>query len=704
MAKSAARRRSSPRGRFVIRDAASGKNGMRFLSVLFVLVLIGCSAPASPGNTAQASVNDLPAVTVGRQGPVSEVSLTNDSHNDLPARTFSFGQVFRRGDVAVGERVQVMVDGQALPTQFEPKALHADGSVRHAIVTVQLPQMRGKQTLKAILVNNLKAGPAPAEAPGAMVAAPDFQVTLGIVQGSGEKRVVKLDLPAIVAAEAGKKPDYWLNGPLAQERRYTLDVDPRLQVQFDVYTPRQGPSRVDVAFRSDWNDLKAEQDVVYDVAISMRGKTLFSQQGLRQYPFSSWHFLEWSDDAAAPRTAQSLAGLIAAGAVPRYDRTFQIGRQREEVTDLARSLRFKPLSSGTVTLYMPTTGGRFDIGPLPTWAVIDLLDGDAASRRLLLANADASGSVPWHIRERSTKLPLTTDRYPDLWLDTRGHTYAPLAEPFNGEKGTDWDIDDAHQPSLTYLPYLITGLRYYKDELVDQAAFVLLSYNNGYRGGAQGLIDGADPEPWFEQRRGISWSLRTLANAAYAVPHDDPMHDYFEGKLRSNLAYMVHKYVVSGKYRAAGPVEGFVPPTPELATWQMGFFATTVGWVNDMGYADAGRLLGWMSNFLTGLFTSEADGFDPRDAVFNVVVTTDDEKQRPLSSWKAVFEASKLRDKPDKDRDERWSYYGMIMRAAVGSAYAVDHKPRTKQAYDYISKRVDGDTRGGDPTFAIVPP
>lgn len=673
---------------------------MRVLSALFLLAIVGCSAPPSKGNSAPLQ-GGAPQISSGRQGPVGEVSLTNDARGELPARTVSFGQVFKRGDVAVGEAVQATVAGQPLPTQIDAKALNPDGSIRHAIVTVELPAMRGKQTLKATLVNNLKAAPAPSSG---WVAAPDMQVTISLAQGSGPKRVVTLDLPSIVAAEASKQPDYWLKGPLAQERRYTVDVDKKLQVQFDVYTPRTGPARADIIFRNDWNDLKADVDnVVYDVAISNGGKPIFAEQNIKQHPFSTWHYLAWSDGAAPLRTTQSLDGLIAAGAVPRYDQKFRIGAElREDVTDKANSLSLKPLSPGSVTTYMPMTGGRMDIGPLPAWAVIDLLDGDAASRRLLLANADAAGAVPWHIRERTTKLPLTTDKYPNLWLDYRGNEHAPLAENFVGANGTDWAMDDAHQPSLTYLPYIITGLRYYKDELAQQAAYVLLAYNNGYRGGAKALIDGTIPR-WYEQRRGISWSLRTLATAAYAMPNDDPLHGYFDAKLRGNLADLVDKYVVKRTYKAAGPLEGYVPPLPTVATWQEGFFAVTLGWINDMGYSDAGRTLNWMSNFLSGLFTSKADGFDPQYGTSYITVETgSEESPTSLSSWQAAFNASKLAEQTEDQRSELWDYYGMIMRAALASVQTADRSPRAKAAYDYVDKRVGGGD--GDPTFAIAPP
>jgi len=660
---------------------------MKFLPVLFALVLIGCSSPPSSAQTAPAP--DRAA------GPVGEVSITNDARKPLAPRAFSFGQIFSPGTVAVGDAVDVVVDGKALPTQIDAKALNADGSVRHAVVTVELPELRGGQSLAATLVNKLKApGPARTE----YAPTPDLSVALEL-EVSGQKRTVAFNLPAVVQAAGGGKPDEWLNGPIALERRYAVDVDRRLQIIFDVLTPRSGPSRVDVIFCNDWNDIKLHDDVKYDVSISMAGKTVYAARGVSQYPYSTWHHLVWSDDAESPRAAPKVTDLIAAGAVPRYDTKFDFGEMKQEIAADVRSLSSAPLSPGSVTTGMGTTGGRMDIGPLPTWAVVDLLDSDATSRHLLLANADASGAAPWHIRERTTKLPLTTDKYPDLWLDTRTHSIQPLAQPYEEGVGA-WGLDSAHQPSLTFLPYLVTGLRYYKDELRHQAAFVLLAYNNGYRSGSDALIAGAD-----EQARGIAWSLRTLATAAYILPKNDPMQPYFDAKLRGNLAYLTQKYVAERRLKAAGAIEGWVEAGEGVAPWQQGFIATTLGWINNMGYADAGRLLDWMSHFLAGLYTSKAEGFDPRYGTQAGLNVREPGENGPYySTWKALFDANKLAEQSEAGREEVWSYYGMIMRAALGSAYAVNHDPKTKAAYDFVTRTVGASASRGDPTFAIVPP
>src|SRR5690606_6400557 len=121
------------------------------------------------------------------------------------------------------------------------------------------------------------------------------------------------------------------------------------------------------------------------------------------------------------------------------------------------------------------------------------------------------------------------------------------------------------------LPYLLTGSQYYRDELAQQAAFVLLFYDPGFRGGKNGLIIGDDGQAW-QQVRGLAWSLRTLATAAFILPSDDPMQGYFDRKLRGNLAKLVELYVDDRKLKDAGEIEGWVPgaysPENMTAPWQ----------------------------------------------------------------------------------------------------------------------------------------
>lgn len=642
------------------------------------------------------------------QAPAAIGKFELHADTSMPARTFSFGQIFVPGAVQRADRVQVLLDGRAVPTQMDPKAFNTDGSVRHAILTVAAPQMPSGKTLNALIVKQADTAPAAAAAAAAI---PALTVTLRIKGADGAVKPVTIDLQAIAQNPKNTVPGFWINGSLAQERRFMADVNDRLQILFDVFTPAQGPSRIDVIFHNDWAGIRHDDNFDYDVEMRLAGAVAYQMRGVHQYSFSTWHHLLWTDGKPSLRIVPDLTGLSAAGAVPRYAPDFRVADVfLDQISRAADKLGDKVMDNGTVDTHMPDTGGRMDIGPLPMWSVIDLVDASEDSRKVVMANGDAAGSVPWHLRDRKTGQPFSIDAHPDLWLDPRGEDSVKgiLPEPFSDELH-GWTMDDAHQPSLSYLPYLLTGSQYYRDELSAQAAYVLLYYDPSFRGQSHGLFIGEHGEAW-QQVRGVSWSLRTLATAAYVLPAGDPMRGYFDAKVRGNLAKLVQLYVQDRRMKAAGQLEGWVPgayrPDNWTAPWQQGFLVVVLNWINDMGYSDAGKTIGWMSNFIDGLFTNGDQGFDPDRGAAYMMQVYDADNGRKFTSWGEAFQKSGLGGKSSKDVEETWNDYGLIMRAATGATYAVTGSARARAAYEFAtarSNRISWAQAKGDPTFAIVP-
>jgi hypothetical protein len=544
------------------------------------------------------------------------------------------------------------------------------------------------------------------------MAIPALDVVVGLKAKDGTVRKVDINLQTIAQNPKNAAPGFWLNGPLAQERRYTADVNDHLQIQFDVFAPRTGPARIDVIFHNDWTGIHHDDNFDYDVDMTLSGAPAYQAHAVHQYTFSTWHRVLWTDGKSSVRLTPDLAALAAAGAVPRYDANFAVGAEvAGDIDGAASKLDDKPMAAGTVDHHMPDAGGRWDIGPLPTWDVVDLINPSEATRKLVMANGDAAGSVPWHLRDRKTGVPLTIDAHPKTWLDQRGAgTVAEgvLPEPFH-EDSHGWTIDDAHEPALSYLPYLLTGSQYYRDELAMQAAYVLLGYDQDYRGGSHGYIIGENGEAWT-QVRGLAWSLRTIANAAYILPASYPLRGYFDAKLKSNLTKLMQMFVLDRKMKAAGPMEGWVSgdygAPGVVAPWQQGFLAVVLTWVNDMGYPDGGRLVNWMSNFLAGLFTSGDQGFDPmRGAAYNLTAFNP-ESGKLLNNWGEAFKKSGLADLTHQQEVESWQDYGRIMEAALAGAYSITNSPRVQKAYEVARTRtgqIAYRPSRGDPTFAILP-
>jgi hypothetical protein len=359
---------------------------------------------------------------------------------------------------------------------------------------------------------------------------------------------------------------------------------------------------------------------------------------------------------------------------------------------------------GALTPYMPSGGGRPDIGPLPAWTAFYVLDPSRLSHETLFANAEVAGSIPWHVRDVTTDGPISIDRHPRIWLDYRGAASAPVLnrkyEPIDGV----WTIDDAHQPSLTYLPYLLTGSQYYRDELAMQAGYNLLAVNPEYRGGGDGLI-------LASQLRAIAWDLRTLANAAYILPASDPLQPYFQAKLEGNLREMIRRFVKGRELASAGELAGYVPggyDEDHTAPWQDDYLVMVLGWIDAMGFRDADPILAWMTNFVAGRFTNAARGYDPIYGTPYVLRIIDPQSKTRLNTWSAAFKASFDPVKAPQtglDYPEWGGGYAALARGALASLINAAPSPQAAAAYDFVkahTPRMEA-SYPKEPAFAIVP-
>jgi hypothetical protein len=205
------------------------------------------------------------------------------------------------------------------------------------------------------------------------------------------------------------------------------------------------------------------------------------------------------------------AYLIATKAVPNYDQSIRIA----PLAIQKMGARFvgaatEPMGNGLAVPYMPTTGGRSDIGLLPGWAVSYLLSMNEIARKVTLGTADMSGTWSMHYRNQITYRPVSLIEFPYMTLvGSASDTYNPKTKkseafpPCGGDCATPYSADTAHEPALTYLPYLVTGDYYYLEELQFWTMYDLFQSNPGYRANVKGLFHQT-------QVRAQAWSLRDL--------------------------------------------------------------------------------------------------------------------------------------------------------------------------------------------------
>ncbi len=119
-----------------------------------------------------------------------------------------------------------------------------------------------------------------------------------------------------------------------------------------------------------------------------------------------------------------------------------------------------------------------------------------------------------------------------LWTVDRGQYGSTAATHAADAEVRLWrdlipDID--HQPSLVYIPYLLTGRRYYADEMAFWADYELLATSPAGRE-IHGYL-----HP--NETRGIAWGFRNLTDAAAYLPDGVP---YFEGNVATK-DYLIQK-------------------------------------------------------------------------------------------------------------------------------------------------------------------
>lgn len=609
---------------------------------------------------------------------------TLDATHNFTAGWATFGQVIPRGAVPAGQAVKV----GALATQCDVKTTWPDGSARFAIITCK-PTTTADQALSVV---TLGAGTFTPTIPTAAV-------------------VLAIDGTDWTAALTGTvSEDPWLDGPQVKEWRHVVTpVDPSstphpwLRVYFDTRVYADGLARVDVTVENCLDAADATR-VDYDVAVTVDGEVVFTQDAVAHYYLARWRKV-FGVGLIESAVTLDFEPCYAAVALPRYLDTIADATYSTEGATFAILQR-----GGNSYDYMPATGERAEIAPYPDWAVRLLKFQSPEKRDFVLANGDLAGSWPVHIRETDGTLVSIDDR-PYFWLDPRGQlSYLPPEDIAKGNL-TDATLnplvpDLAHCPSLAYVPYLVTGDRYYADELAlwGNYALVCSSYNEGYgRSGSLGIVG-------VEQVRARAWGLRNLVDAAAYLPDADPAKAYLSSKVANNLDYY-DTYAQDHAAETLGTT--FERPTTsgiglETNQMQSNFLAWAIRHANRQGFSGGRDLEEMMAAFQLRLFTSDPDYPREYAAPYWIVVGTIEEGnvwtyfETMAEIWAASFVNPDTTVIPP---DPFAGFYGIDARLSLLLAIAKGWAG-AQDAYDYLMAQ-DGMTafvheRAGfaiDPTY-----
>lgn len=510
-------------------------------------------------------------------------------HDNVPV---TFGAVFAPGGVPAGSTVVARNNqGVALRTQVDIKAHNPDGSLRHAVVTAVVPRLADGQLYPVDLERTAAAAVAPSLDIGALPKGFDVSVTLSM-----DGQTLSASAKDLLAQES----QAWLGGPEVTEWWFSAPfrdaqgtADPHLEVRFGLRSYGPGrPLRVEVNVENSRTWTPGPATRFYAVEIKLGDRSVFSSPQISQSSHTRWRKLFWWDDPVDVYVKQNLADLKRARVVPNYDETLPgLGSAIDRTYARFVASDRGPMGAGIITPYMPMTGGRSDIALLPGWTALYLTTMDKRAYEMTLVSGDLSGSFASHYRNEKTGRPTTSEEYPNLsthsnYVGRPGNLELPQT---NGYKNPN-TAQTAHEPSLAFIPYLVTGDKYYLEELEFWSQWNSWGTSPALRGFAQGLVT-------WDEVRGQAWSLRTLAQAAFIAPDSDPLKQTFLRELKANFAKYDADFV---RNAVQGPVHTLIRSKPQPSTyspWMDDYLTSVLGYIVGLGYDFAKPFAIWKADY-----------------------------------------------------------------------------------------------------------
>lgn len=537
-------------------------------------------------------------------GALADVRIENAGASDQTNVPVTFGQVFAQGDIPQLNSVRgKLSDGTTVPLQVDVKARHPDGSLRHGIISVVLPKLTLGQ-IQTIGLAKAEAASTPILANPVDVLNAGFTASVNIILGG---QVYSASADALL--KSGKYTT-WLAGPVVTEwlvsaplKTATGVAHPHLTARFAIRSfAGLNKASVDVTLENAWAYEPHPQNFTYDAQVLVGDKTVYSKPALVHYHHARWRKVFWWGSAPQVHLKHNTGYLLASKALPHYDQSIgSFASAIDAINKKFTGTRIEPMAPGLAEPYMPSTGGRPDIGLNPGWAVIYLLSMDEKAKAATLGTADLAGSWSVHYRDKNTDRPVSLLNYPYMSVNAPvGDTINPATKtselfPACGGICANPNVaDPAHQPQFAYLPYMLTGDYYYLEELQFWAMWNLFQGNPYYRNFAKGLFHRT-------QVRGQAWILRTLADAAYITPDSDSFKQLFATFLSNNLDWYNNAYTNNA---SADNRLGFITEygieynnQTAMAPWMDDFFTSAVGHAAELGYAKAQPLLAWKIKF-----------------------------------------------------------------------------------------------------------
>jgi hypothetical protein len=292
-----------------------------------------------------------------------------------------------------------------------------------------------------------------------------------------------------------------------------------------------------------------------------------------------------------------VVGMTEAEITPDFDPWYSakvIPRYMASIDNPTRPVntwQFDVLGLGAWRYPMLAPGDREELALFPAWAARYFVFRTQALRNYVLLNGELGGSFSTHITETDGTI-VRLDERPDFATgnaagdsQTDGNNGPAGGGPLNFGKLYEGEKGAAHQGSVALVPYLLSGDRYFLDELKFWANYGVTSWLWA-RNGAQGLVTS-------QQLRGVAWAVRDLAHVVAFAPDNDQDRDYFSTLLTNNLRDLDAK--VAQEQDPLGSVsfwhDNLLPGGGEIAPFMQSFAVWVLDHLDDLGFRTDGQTL-----------------------------------------------------------------------------------------------------------------
>uniref|UniRef100_UPI001485A9E0 hypothetical protein n=1 Tax=Hydrogenophaga sp. 2FB TaxID=2502187 RepID=UPI001485A9E0 len=386
--------------------------------------------------------------------------------------------------------------------------------------------------------------------------------------------------------------------------------------------------RTDMVLENNWTYKANPGNITYELTVRRNGQVVHTQPRFTHNHHARWHKVLWTGSTDPQvRLRHNMPYFLASRATWNYDLSLKVPESvlAEEARTLAAS-NTAPMGPAMLQTYFPTTGSRWDIGPVPRWTALYLVTQDDRARASMMANADAAAGVPVHYRDEKTDHPVSLDSYPTI--STLYGTSSPALPKPTGT--TVWEPDTAHQASFAYIPYLVSGDAFYLDEMMFWSSWNIAAVDPYFRKDGQGLVR-------WDQLRGQAWVMRSIWEAQAALPDTHAMKAYFKTKLAANLTdYATYFKAGNTATSPLGPMTTELTMDGQAAPWQNDFMAIVLSLMAENGETQAKSALDWISPFTVGRYNKESEGFCAAKAP-GYYWYVKDTAGKFITSWSALF-------------------------------------------------------------------